>query len=246
MADGEESAIRSSALEVKTLNTGSRSLYSWKISHRRAAPGPHVLLLHGATCGSKIFTPLARSLAAAGLHVVGMDFLGCGRSTGSGAEMSLQGRSSQAASVIDQWYEPDAAINICAFSMGGHTAVRLIGKLGARLKSLVLLAPACYAAEAEDVPFGSDFSTILRRQDSWLSSKAFIDASTFHGTAAVIVGENDQVIPRGVTVNLVSSFIRNSRAVHFNMLPDVGHNVLTPLCGDPHRIAGITRILSIT
>jgi len=76
---------------------------------------------------------------------------------------------------------------------------------------VVLGAPAAYAPEAWKIPFGSGFTEILRTPQSWLNSPVFDTYAEFAGRAALIVPDDDRVIPPGVTLRIEAALRRNSR-----------------------------------
>ncbi|MET3429793.1 putative alpha/beta hydrolase family esterase [Actinoplanes tereljensis] len=202
------------------------------------------VFLHGAgPWGGERFMALAEAFARLGGHAVGLDFLGHGKSDGRIVESSLRSRQEQAEMIIEKYCPPPIPLLLFAFSMGGHTAIRIAGSLGSRVKGLGLLAPACYAREAEDLSFGLEFSTVLRRNESWHDSPAFAAAATFSGQVAMIVGSMDQTVPWGVTEELLRAFRNQSQSLRLDVLGDVGHNVLAAVNERPDLVTQIMTFL---
>ena len=125
-----------------------------------------VVLLHGAGNGSKErLLPLLAEFVAHGCQGLAFDFSGHGESTGQLSGLSLRRRFEQAVAVIDAQVPADGPLVLVGFSMSGQTVADLAGHYGERVAALGLCAPAVYAAEAWDVPFGDGdgrFSEIIR------------------------------------------------------------------------------------
>lgn len=196
-------------------------------------PAPHprddgltAVLMHGAgQASSERFYGLAEQFAAAGVSVVLLDFLGHGKTGGDLSENSLDLRTKHALAAIAHWTTGNTPLILCGSSMSGHTALRVAASLGERVRSLCLLQPALYAAEAETVPFTDAFTAILHTQESWRSSLAFKDAQRFKGKAMVMIGTEDKVIPWGVIESLMNNLKASARAVRVEILRGVGHEL---------------------
>ncbi|MFD7390709.1 alpha/beta hydrolase [Streptomyces sp. NPDC059852] len=170
------------------------------------AGGPRVpaaVLLHGAGPGTKDrLLPLLADFAARGCHALAFDFSGHGESTGEQRELSLRRRLEQAAAVIDARVPGEAPLVVVGFSMSGQTAADVVARYGERVVALGLCAPAVYAAEAWDVPFGTGdgrFSEIIRRPGGWRGAPALEVLRAYSGRAVLAVPETDAVIPAEVT-----------------------------------------------
>ena len=119
------------------------------------AGNPTAVLLHGAGRGSKErLLPLLDEFVAHGCRALAFDFSGHGESSGALAELSLRRRFEQAVAVIDAHTPADGPLVLVGFSMSGQTVADLARHYGARVAALGLCAPAVYAGEAWDVPFG--------------------------------------------------------------------------------------------
>ncbi|MFF3002585.1 alpha/beta hydrolase [Kitasatospora sp. NPDC057940] len=159
-----------------------------------------VVVMHGAGSGSKERNlPLAEDFAALGHPAVALDFSGHGESTGELRDLSLRRRRYQAAAVIEEVFGADLPLALVGFSMSGQTIADLVALYGGRVAALAACAPGIYGAEAWDVPFGSGFTELIRRPDSWRTSSAPGTFARFDGRALLVVPEQDAVIPPGVT-----------------------------------------------
>ncbi|MFF5572441.1 alpha/beta fold hydrolase [Streptomyces luteogriseus] len=187
-----------------------------------------VVLLHGAGNGSKErLVPLLAEFAAHGCHALAFDFSGHGESTGLLRELSLRRRFEQAVSVIDARARVDGPLVLVGFSMSGQTVADLVGHYGERVAALGLCAPAVYAGEAWDVPFGAGdgpFSEIIRRPGSWRGAPALDVLRGFEGRAVLAVPDTDEVIPPAVTEALSEALARRAQFTHWE-LPGAGHRL---------------------
>ena len=186
------------------------------------------VLLHGAGNGSKErLVPLLTEFAAHGCHALAFDFSGHGESTGQLRELSLRRRFEQAASVIDAHAREDAPLVLAGFSMSGQTVADLVRHYGDRVAALGLCAPAVYAAEAWDVPFGAGdgpFSEIIRRPGSWRTNSALDVLRAYEGRAVLLVPGTDEVIPPAVTEACSEALARRAQFTHWE-LPDAEHRL---------------------
>ncbi|MFI6806205.1 alpha/beta fold hydrolase [Streptomyces luteogriseus] len=187
-----------------------------------------VVLLHGAGNGGKErLVPLLAEFAAHGCHALAFDFSGHGESTGPLRELSLRRRFEQAVSVIDARARVDRPLVLVGFSMSGQTVADLARHYGDRVAALGLCAPAVYAGEAWDVPFGAGdgrFSEIIRRPGSWHATPALDVLRGFEGRAVLAVPDTDEVIPPAVTEALSQALARRAQFTHWE-LPGAGHRL---------------------
>ncbi|MGW7817925.1 phosphotransferase [Streptomyces puniciscabiei] len=161
------------------------------------------VLLHGAGTGSKQrLLPLLTEFTGHGCHALAFDFTGHGESTGSLAELSLRRRFEQAVAVVDAQTPAQGPLVLVGFSMSGQTVADLVRHYGPRVAAVGLCAPAVYASEAWEVPFGDGrgrFSGIIRTPDSWRASPALEAFRAYEGRAVLAVPGTDAVIPPAVT-----------------------------------------------
>ncbi|MFI6929219.1 alpha/beta fold hydrolase [Streptomyces sp. NPDC050287] len=187
-----------------------------------------VVVLHGAGNGSKErLLPLLDEFLARGCHGLALDFSGHGDSTGELRELSLRRRCEQAVAVIDAYAPADGPLVLVGFSMSGQTVADLVAHYGDRVTALGLCAPAVYAAEAWDVPFGDGrgpFSAIIRRPGSWRAAPALDVLRAYEGRAVLAVPGTDAVIPPEVTEAVQDALCARAQFTRFE-LPDADHHV---------------------
>ncbi|MFF0088831.1 alpha/beta fold hydrolase [Streptomyces canus] len=186
------------------------------------------VLLHGAGRGSKErLLPLLDEFVVHGCRALAFDFSGHGESSGELAELSLRRRFEQAVAVIDAHAPADGPLVLVGFSMSGQTVADLARHYGERVAALALCAPAVYAAEAWDVPFGHGdgrFSEIIRRQDSWRRSPALEVLRAYEGRAVLAVPGTDAVIPPEVTEAVQEALACRAQFTRLE-LPEADHQL---------------------
>lgn len=205
-----------------------------------------VVLLHGAGNGSKErLLPLLADFADRGCAGLAFDFSGHGESTGTLGALSLRRRFEQAVSVIDATVPAGAPLILAGFSMSGQTVADLARHYGRRAVTLVLCAPAVYAAEAWPLPFEdpagparpeeptgiarpeaqgaqSRFSRIIRTPGSWREAPALDVLRAYEGRAVLAVPAADAVVPPEVTRAVTDAL--SARADFSRLeLPDADH-----------------------
>lgn len=186
------------------------------------------VLLHGAGRGSKErLLPLLDEFVAHGCHALALDFSGHGESSGTLAELSLRRRFEQAVAVIDAHAPVDGPLVLVGFSMSGQTVADLARHYGERVAALGLCAPAVYAGEAWDLPFGhgdGEFSRIIRRPGGWRRSPALEVLRGYEGRAVLAVPGTDAVIPPEVTAAVQEALALRSQFTRLE-LPDAEHQL---------------------
>lgn len=186
------------------------------------------VLLHGAGNGGKErLLPLLAEFAAHGAHALAFDYSGHGESSGALADSSLRRRFAQAAAVIDAHAPADDPLVLVGFSMSGHTVADLVRHYGRRVAAVGLCAPAVYAQEAWEEPFGDGggrFSTIIRTPGSWRNSPAPAALSAFGGRAVLAVPGTDAVIPPEVTEAVQDALSARAQYTRLD-LPGAGHRL---------------------
>ncbi|MFF7562773.1 alpha/beta fold hydrolase [Streptomyces pseudovenezuelae] len=192
------------------------------------AGNPTAVLLHGAGRGSKErLLPLLDEFVAHGCRALAFNFSGHGQSSGALAELSLRRRFEQAVAVIDAHTPADGPLVLVGFSMSGQTVADLVRHYGERVVALGLCAPAVYAGEAWDVPFGhgdGEFSEIIRRPDSWRRAPALDALRAHEGRAVLAVPGTDAVIPPEVTEAVQEALAFRSQFTRLE-LPDADHQL---------------------
>ncbi|MEU3411140.1 alpha/beta fold hydrolase [Streptomyces sp. NPDC006658] len=184
------------------------------------------VLLHGAGNGSKErLLPFLADFAGQGCRALAFDFSGHGDSTGALAELSLRRRYEQAVAVLDAHAPADDPLIVIGFSMSGQTVADLMGHYGRRVAAVGLCAPAVYAPDAWDVPFGHGdgrFSELIRTPDGWRDSRALDVFRSYTGRAVLAVPGNDTVVPRVVTEAVQRALSERARFSRLD-LPDADH-----------------------
>ena len=157
------------------------------------------LFIHGAGAGNsskeKVLA-FSDDLTRQDVSIFAMDHSGAGEDAPNIKKSSLKKRLEEALEAIGQYFSQEEPITICASSMGGHIAIRLLEHV--QVKNLILLAPAIYNRRAFDVPFGDGFTEIIREPESWRDSETLAILEKFRGRMLIVYGTKDEVIPRGV------------------------------------------------
>ena len=93
-------------------------------------------------------------------------------------------------------------------SMGAYIATHLLDR---GVTDLVLIAPAAYSPElvAQKICFGSAFSEIIRRKNSWQASDAFEKIANFGGHTLIIQHQNDEKVPDAIVQKYFNSAGKN-------------------------------------
>ncbi|MFE7648835.1 alpha/beta fold hydrolase [Streptomyces phaeoluteigriseus] len=186
------------------------------------------VVLHGAGRSSKErLLPLLGEFTAHGCHALALDFSGHGESSGVLRELSLRRRFEQAQAVIDAYVPGDGPLVLVGFSMSGQTVADLTAHYGERVAALGLCAPAVYAGEAWDVPFGDGdgrFSTVIRTPGSWRAAPALDALRAYEGRAVLAVPGTDAVIPAEVTEAVQDALAARAQYARLE-LPEADHHL---------------------
>ncbi|AYC41830.1 Multifunctional-autoprocessing repeats-in-toxin [Streptomyces griseorubiginosus] len=192
------------------------------------AAAPTAVLLHGAGRSSREqLLPLLDEFTVHGCRALAFDFSGHGESSGELAEASLRRRFEQAVSVIDAQVPADGPLVLVGFSMSGQTVADLVRHYGGRVAAIGLCAPAVYAGETWELPFGrgdGEFSAVIRRPDSWRQAPALQALRGFEGRAVLAVPGTDAVIPPEVTEAVQEALAFRSQFTRLE-LPDAEHRL---------------------
>ena len=172
------------------LEVGGRTLRG--MLHRPPGNAPRcpvAAIYHGFT-GEKteshfIFVKLSRALAAAGLASVRFDFGGSGESDGDFGEMTFHGEVMEAKAILDYARDlPFADLSrtfLVGLSMGGAVASVVAGDEPAKVRAMVLWAPAGNMPELIAARRGAEADSALRSQGRldigghWLGGDFFTD-----------------------------------------------------------------------
>ena len=205
---------------------GSKGKLSAIIQKPTTAPGekiPMVILMHGFM-GNKggfegrktLFDVIADKLEAQGIATIRFDFNGHGESEGEFWQMTVPNEIEDALKVYE--YVRDlryvSTVSVLGHSQGGVVASMVAGKLGAEIKSAVLMAPA--AVLRDDAIRGSTMGATydpLNLEGDWIEMfggrvklgaeyirtafdlPIYETAANYKGALCVIHGTGDKVVP---------------------------------------------------
>jgi len=165
-----------------------------------------MLCLHGGgIAGRKGLEPIRTALEQKGISTCAFDFMGQGDTGGDLKKSSLKKRTEQALAIIAS-LNLAPPVSLLASSMGGYTAIKIASMI--QVDRLILLAPAVYDVDAYDKPFGSEFSTIIRKPSSWRNSDAWELLKTFKGDLLIFEAQLDDVIPHEIIERIYNSAIQ--------------------------------------
>jgi uncharacterized protein len=181
------------------------------------------LLLHGGgTSGAAGFRELRTYLYAQHVETLAFDCIGHGRTGGPQLGTTLKDRVEQVHAVIDSQRLEVSGLAIIGFSMGAYVALKAAVEAG--VPRLGLAIPAAYATQAYGVPFGPEFSRILRAPRSWENSDAFEIAREYTGHLLVVSAEEDKVVPGEIPQKYASSPSKRTSTVH-HVVKGSGHDL---------------------
>ncbi len=194
-----------------------------KADHWPGARPINALYLHGAGNSSRSGYAIPRGeLAQRGIGTTAFDCVGHGDTGGTLAESSVASRTRQAEAVIAA-RGMQGPIAVLGASMGAYNAIKLTESQD--VAALVLIVPGVYTPEAYEVPFGPQFSSVIRRERSWQGTDAWNILARFRGKLLVIAAENDAVIPREIPERLVDA-ASNAAWRRLHIVKDAEHNWL--------------------
>jgi len=187
---------------------------------------PSFLFLHGAgqSDKSRAFYLMER-FQSRGISTCAFDFSGHGSSSGDLKKSSLQRRTDEAACAIKKFLAQDKPMTVCGSSMSGHTAIRLLDEVS-NIGSLILFCPAAYDRDAYSVPFNNGFTSIIKEKGSWEKSEIFSLLEEYTGKLLIFIGENDEVIPKGV-IELLDKHSTKATKKEIVVIPECNHMIHT-------------------
>jgi len=185
---------------------------------------PSVLFLHGGgiTSSRKNFIQVRKALFYKGLSSISFDFSGHGDSS-SNEVGSLSKRFHEASSWLPL-LNKNKNFCILGYSMAAEIAIRLTASIENRFIHLILVVGALYSKDSFSVPFGNDFSSIIRVQDSWKKSESLKIIENFKGNLTVISAEHDEVIPRELH-RMIIERAKYCKSVKHIIIPGIGHKI---------------------
>lgn len=200
-----------------------------KGDHYAGSDSNRILYLHGAGQSSRHGHRLLRgALQQRGLGSTCFDCIGHGDTGGALAQSSVASRTRQARAVAAARALPQP-LAVFGASMGAYNAIRMTESH--QVDALVLMVPGVYTPAAYEVPFGPDFSAVIRRERSWTDSDAWDILSRFEGRLLVIAAEHDATIPLEIPERLVASATRAAaRLLH--VVKGAEHNRLWSLLAE--------------
>ena len=154
------------------------------------------VFLHGAGSSNKERgDALCTEMTRRGMLTVAFDFSGYGEST-QRSPGSIQKRVAEATAVLERLILPSGLpLAVLAFSMSGQVAIELLRTLGNDIRCLALFNPAIYDRLAFSVPFGAEFSAVIRRPQSWRNAAIASAFDGYRGKTLLVKSEHDDVIP---------------------------------------------------
>lgn len=187
-----------------------------------------VIFFHGGGhSNSERYLKIQERMSDNGIISLAFDFRGCGKSEGNFSKSTLVDRLEDANYALKYLMSATDLIENQIFlwgsSMGGHIAARLCAK-HPNLAGVIFQSAAAYGIEAENIPFGPEFTDKLNEIGSWHNSLAFSSLEKFSGRKLVIYGANDDVIPKDIQEKYQS--LTPIKNIHF--LEDGIHSMLRP------------------
>lgn len=204
-----------------TFNVGNELLAGQMISDNLQST-PELLFLHGAGTSNQYRAQyLAEKLAAQNISSLTFDFSGHGESSGEMSHSSLEKRTQEAlAAAIYTTHEK--GLTLVGSSMGGHIALNLLDQLV--VKNVILFCPAVYPENAYRTNFGPQFTKLITVKNAWETSSIFSRLEKYTGKLLVVIGVDDDVIPKGV-IDGIMSHAKNVSYKKLIRLPGVDHKM---------------------
>lgn len=142
---------------------------------------------------------MKKMFARAGYHAASFDFWG--NTPGSDFyKSSLRTRVEDLELVLVELkkHYSDYALTILGVSMGGYVATFFADY--DRLAGMILVAPAAYHpdAMAKRIPFGKEFSSLIRTPQNWTASDGFTNIARLQKPLLLIRFGRDNVVPSEV------------------------------------------------
>lgn len=189
------------------------------------------LILHGAGQSTAAgFTELRAYLAARQVETLVFDCVGHGKTGGAQLGTTLAQRVDQLMAVVRAQSLEAAPLTLMGFSMGAYVAMQAAAAMGAA--RLCLAIPAAYAPQAFHVPFGPQFSAVLRAPRSWEHSDAFELVKSYTGDLLVVSAEHDLSIPAEIPARYCAG-ARNARSARHHVVARAGHDLSAHYNAEP-------------
>ena len=211
-------------LQAFTVNYQQHLLKGDVCTGRRATDD--ILCIHGAGKSDRSRYSILRStLQERGFGSVAFDCIGHGETGGLFEQSSLISRTNQANAVL-QALDMKKSLTVIGASMGAYSAINSMQTR--RVDSLILIVPAVYTPDANQIPFGPKFSSIIRQHRSWATTDAWKHMENFTGSLLVIAAEDDDVIPFEIPQQLIRS-ASASCWKKLRVVKGAGHSLLSSL-----------------
>ncbi|EGI76559.1 alpha/beta hydrolase [Hylemonella gracilis] len=190
------------------------------------------MLLHGGgSSTAEGFRELRTFLYVQGIETVSFDFVGHGRTGGQQSGTTLEERVQQALQVVSSQQLSPSTLTLIGFSMGAYIAAKTTAEMP--VSRLCLAIPAAYSAQAYKVPFGPQFSHILRTPRSWADSDAFELIHHYTGHLLVVSAEKDNVVPPEIAQRYSCGGTDRASTVH-HVVRHSGHHLIDHCAREPH------------
>lgn len=166
---------------------------------------PSVLVLHGAGKSNRLrYDYIRLPLARDGIATCAFDFIGHGETGGDIKSTSLEDRTRQAQTIIQELklLQP---LGLIGGSVGAYTAIKLTEIF--QVDRLILVVPAVYSKAVYKIPFNKDLTKKLREKEGWKDSDAWDILEKFRGKLLIVVAGNDEVIPREVSERIYEAAV---------------------------------------
>lgn len=148
---------------------------------------------------NKLYAKLALNLAEHGYTSLLYNQPGTGESTGDFEDITFGERIKTLIELTDQYasVHDQKSVNLVGMSAGSYMAARAVDDLTARgieVASLVMQSPAAYPEHIEDLPYGDEFTEVLRSGWNPRESRVFDDINRYvrhRGRLAISFFQND-------------------------------------------------------
>jgi pimeloyl-ACP methyl ester carboxylesterase len=213
-----------------------------------AREGPPLLLLHNACSTFRATWGRVAEPLAARFYLIGPDLRGHGESANPTGRLDLREMADDMAQLLDRLGIP--SVHLMAFSGGASTALYLVTRHPARVRSMVLIGshytvqnlrtrgdgfwdperirreqPAWWAAMVRWHGSEERVRALLRgweEEDRWRPDFRPEDLQTIRAPTLLLIGENDSITPIEQTMEM-ARWIPQARLVVF---PGAGHDLI--------------------
>ena len=188
--------------------------------------GPCLLFIAGGSVdfGMSRFRSWQKTLSSNGINSFAFNFPGVESAKGNVSETSLSSRAEMTKDIINYLnnFLLNKKIFVFGTSMGGYIALSVLSDLALKTNGLILDAPAAYAQIAENIEFGTKFSSLIRKQNSWMDSRSFKWLRSYASPILFIEHEYDEIIPKPITKKYQKNLKTTDRYI---MIKDLPHDI---------------------